>query len=230
MHQHLWPDVEVDFDRSLHFCMHQLRGALEEATGRRDWIETLPRRGYRFRPPTSGTEPGPDLASRPRSRRTALVVAMALLVVVVLAVAGVRWRGARAPGDARVGVLPWPTTAVWEAPESPSVRLAPAVASLLDRLAELGPALRVVGPSSTSWAAGSFSSIGRLGEELELDLVVNFRPVGASGESGAAAAAEILIEILRIPDGEHLWVARRSVDADPEAVAAEVAAALVAEL
>lgn len=46
----LWPpDVHVDFDRSINFCVTRLRAALGDRKGRPPlYIETVPRRGYRF--------------------------------------------------------------------------------------------------------------------------------------------------------------------------------------
>lgn len=44
----LWGDVEVDFDRSLHFCIRQIRSALRESAAAPKYIETIPRRGYRW--------------------------------------------------------------------------------------------------------------------------------------------------------------------------------------
>lgn len=44
----IWSEVAVDFDRSLHFCVRQIRVALEESASEPRFIETLPRRGYRW--------------------------------------------------------------------------------------------------------------------------------------------------------------------------------------
>jgi DNA-binding winged helix-turn-helix (wHTH) protein len=45
----LWPDgVHVRFDLGLNSCLKQVRAALGDDAGQPVWIETLPRRGYRF--------------------------------------------------------------------------------------------------------------------------------------------------------------------------------------
>ena len=45
----LWPDgVSVDFDNSLNSAVNRLRDALRDRARRPRYIETLPRRGYRF--------------------------------------------------------------------------------------------------------------------------------------------------------------------------------------
>ncbi len=47
--QHLWPgDTYVDFDRSLNAAVKNLRGALGDSPRNPRFIETLPKRGYRF--------------------------------------------------------------------------------------------------------------------------------------------------------------------------------------
>jgi DNA-binding winged helix-turn-helix (wHTH) protein/TolB-like protein len=44
----LWPDTTVEFDQGLNFCIRQLRMALSDDAAQPKYIETLPKRGYRF--------------------------------------------------------------------------------------------------------------------------------------------------------------------------------------
>jgi len=47
--QRVWGDgTFVDFDRGINFCINQIRTALGDDADRPRYIETLPRRGYRF--------------------------------------------------------------------------------------------------------------------------------------------------------------------------------------
>src|SRR5579862_2345281 len=47
--QTLWDDQTfVDFDRAINFCINQIRGALGDDPQSPRYIETLPRKGYRF--------------------------------------------------------------------------------------------------------------------------------------------------------------------------------------
>jgi TolB-like protein len=48
----------VDFDKGLNFCIRQIREALGDNADSPQYIETLPRRGYRFVAPvgSAGTE------------------------------------------------------------------------------------------------------------------------------------------------------------------------------
>src|SRR6516225_10626550 len=55
----LWPnDTIVEFDHSINAAINRLRGALGDEAGMPRYIETLPRRGYRFLVPAEWMEPG----------------------------------------------------------------------------------------------------------------------------------------------------------------------------
>jgi eukaryotic-like serine/threonine-protein kinase len=77
------PDTFVDFDNSLNTAINKLREALGDSADNPRFIETLPRRGYRFLVPVEGERKKEPAASR--SRSTALifsVVALASAAVV----------------------------------------------------------------------------------------------------------------------------------------------------
>jgi DNA-binding winged helix-turn-helix (wHTH) protein/tetratricopeptide (TPR) repeat protein len=97
-----WPaDTFVDFDNSLNTAINKLREALGDSADNPRFIETLPRRGYRFIAPVSGvdgttrgTGSGVSAAAPTRSRKIAVTV-----VIVVLATAiagGLFWRARQA--------------------------------------------------------------------------------------------------------------------------------------
>jgi Tol biopolymer transport system component/DNA-binding winged helix-turn-helix (wHTH) protein len=48
IHQHIWGDTFVDFDRGINFSINQIRAALGDDAENPRFIETIPRRGYRF--------------------------------------------------------------------------------------------------------------------------------------------------------------------------------------
>src|ERR1700752_2577034 len=52
------PDTFVDFDNSLNTAINKLREALGDSADNPRFIETLPRRGYRFIAPVSGIDGG----------------------------------------------------------------------------------------------------------------------------------------------------------------------------
>src|SRR5262249_506157 len=56
--EEIWrADTFVDFDQSLNFCIRQIREALGDEAESPQYIETLPRRGYRFLSPIEACEP-----------------------------------------------------------------------------------------------------------------------------------------------------------------------------
>ena len=68
----VWPnETVVEFDHSINTAIKRIRGALNESRGEPRYIETLPRRGYRFiasveRAPVPASQPPPELAPEPR--------------------------------------------------------------------------------------------------------------------------------------------------------------------
>lgn len=57
--RHLWPEgTFVDFEQGVNFCVKQIREALNDGGAHNLYIETIPRRGYRFRVPVALRRPG----------------------------------------------------------------------------------------------------------------------------------------------------------------------------
>src|SRR5215472_13221684 len=55
--EHVWcNDTFVDFEQGLNFCIRQIREALGDAADKPRFIETLPKRGYRFLMPVKPVE------------------------------------------------------------------------------------------------------------------------------------------------------------------------------
>src|SRR5262249_7587781 len=88
------PDTFVDFDNSLNTAINKLRDALGDSADNPRFIETLPRRGYRFLVPVTS-----DQAKRSPSLATKWVVgASAGVIVLAAAVAGLLlWRSRLRP-------------------------------------------------------------------------------------------------------------------------------------
>ena len=72
LHQKLWPNgTIVEFDRSINAAIKRLRQALEDSPEEPKFIETLPRRGYRFLVSVErvgGEEPAAPSAPEPAAR------------------------------------------------------------------------------------------------------------------------------------------------------------------
>lgn len=95
----LWPNTIVEFDKGLNFCVREVRAALRDSASAPAFIETLPRRGYRFMPEVVriGDAPGtraPTGRSRPgagRARRGVLTRRWSALALGLLVVAASSW-------------------------------------------------------------------------------------------------------------------------------------------
>src|SRR6478609_6242963 len=67
---HVWcGDTYVDFEQGLNFCIRQIREALGDTADAPRFIETLPRRGYRFLMPVKA-----ETVGQPSARVTRLIV------------------------------------------------------------------------------------------------------------------------------------------------------------
>ncbi len=81
LRRHLWGDDRfVDFDAGLNYCVAQLRLALGDSALRPRFIQTAPRRGYRFGAPVTRHQPEPlaagQEAATPRPMRQWWLAAM----------------------------------------------------------------------------------------------------------------------------------------------------------
>lgn len=83
----IWPkDTFVDFDNSLNTAVNKLREALGDSADSPRFIETLPRRGYRFVASVSGD--GREARARSTDRRKIGVIAATAVVAGAVVVAG----------------------------------------------------------------------------------------------------------------------------------------------
>src|SRR5215470_16807151 len=84
LRDHNWsPDTFVDFDNSLNTAINKLREALGDSAENPRFIETLPRRGYRFLLPVSGDHQKETSNLTVKWKLAACVLAIALLIAVV---------------------------------------------------------------------------------------------------------------------------------------------------
>lgn len=112
--QELWKDgTFVDFEQSVNFCVSQIREVLKDSADRPLFVQTVPKRGYRFIAPVETGEPrksGSDgttvrlqkalwtniaelrLAEERRRRQLRLLGFAALAIVIVVVVAFLAYR------------------------------------------------------------------------------------------------------------------------------------------
>jgi Tol biopolymer transport system component/DNA-binding winged helix-turn-helix (wHTH) protein len=94
----LWPaDTFVDFEHSLNAAVKRLRDALGDTADNPRFIETIPKRGYRFLAPMSDSRQPPPVPStmevaRPRPSWKTAAAAVSVLVALAAAIGWTRWR------------------------------------------------------------------------------------------------------------------------------------------
>src|SRR5262249_18507110 len=72
--ERIWSDSFVDFEQGLNFCIRQIREALGDTADAPRFIETLPRRGYRFLFPVETPPP-----AEPKGVRRLIVLSFRML-------------------------------------------------------------------------------------------------------------------------------------------------------
>ncbi|MEP6834676.1 MAG: winged helix-turn-helix domain-containing protein [Gemmatimonas sp.] len=195
----MWPDTVVEADQGLNFCVLQLRTALGDEAGEARFIETLPRRGYRFIAKID-SDALPDVEPRPaRALPRSLLFTFAAVCVlaaawaVASAVRGVNKNLAIMPVTARAGDPAW----IEQIGADVSDRL-------ITKLTAAAPGkIGVVGPLTTQRFANDPRSASQIGQALNVGYVLS--------ASVRASDSTLFVQVVRVPDGVHVCAFRRRV-------------------
>ncbi len=171
---HLWPDkVHVEYDQSMNSCVKRIRIALGDSADAPEYIETLPRLGYRFLKPVTevneGSEPILTRGGAARHWRQGTGAGLAALGVVLGVLATVLvWRaldsGQPAASDSSrqvLAIVPFAAVESWSGAEPFRQGLAQEIITSLgqqasDRLAVVGHEFRPLpAPRSESQGPGA---------------------------------------------------------------------------
>jgi TolB-like protein/DNA-binding winged helix-turn-helix (wHTH) protein/lipoprotein NlpI len=247
LRRELWgEDTFVDFEQGLNFCVRRVRAALCDEADRPRFIETLPRRGYRFVaavepvyplppvPSVAVTAAAPVLApvhaaEAPRTgpARRPLVLAAALLAAAVVTVAFVAPRrrpaGAALPDKVMLVVLPFDNLSGDPQQEYVGDGL---TEELITQLASVQPArLGVIARTSAMSYKGRNIDLGRLGRELGVDYVVEGSLRRGDGR------VRVTAQLIQVSDQTHVWATSYDTrDSDALGVQSDVATRIAAAL
>ena len=230
LRQRLWDhDTYVDFDHSLNISINKLRDALGDVAANPRFIETLPRKGYRFLaavsveevsdnrtpPPTPVIDPPiadvPVLSSTGSdSQQTTLPkgsmrwLGIAILALVVAAIGGWLWWKQAAPDKAaksgRVMLAVLPFEDL-TGDEGNEFFVAGLHDELIAQLGRLYPSrLGVIARTSSVQYAGAHKPIDQIGRELHVDYVLDGTIRSVNGKFRVTA------ELIQVSDQTHLWV------------------------
>jgi DNA-binding winged helix-turn-helix (wHTH) protein/Tol biopolymer transport system component len=105
LQQKIWGDTFVDFDQSLNKAVNRVREALNDNAATPQYVETVPRRGYRFIAPVAASLKaglgGIPTQPRPQTSRSWAVLLAALALTSLLAVLSIvtvlRWKQPKNP-------------------------------------------------------------------------------------------------------------------------------------
>ena len=201
LRQKLWPtDVFIDFDQGLNKAINKLREALGDSAENPRFIETIPRRGYRFIAPVvargSAEEDLNTKNSPPAGRRIHYGLTAALLLVIGIAIGGVTHF--RTPSD-----LPANSLAVLPLSNGSSGAdleyLGDGITeTIINNLSQL-PGLRVMARSTVFRYKGKDQDPRVIGRELGVEAVLTGRVVQVGDN------LVISTELTNVSDGSQLW-------------------------
>jgi DNA-binding winged helix-turn-helix (wHTH) protein/TolB-like protein len=230
LRQQVWTDgTFVDFERGLNFCIAQIRSALGDSAESPRFIETLPKRGYRFIAPVAA--PPPDLppiavVSTSPARRAGRWVAAAVLLLAGGLAASWYVLTPR-PATIRVAVVPFDN----ETGQGRFDDLAQGIAdATVARLAAPGriERLDVIGNSAALRRPRSFRDLKEIGKEVKAEYVV------LAQVRRDEARVRLIAHLIRVSDEAHVWAHtfdRPDFTLDVQAEIAEaIASAVVAKL
>jgi len=204
----LWPaDTFVDFDRGLNKAINHLREALSDSADHPQFIETLPRKGYRFIAPVTpdAADLGPVVDGAPpaHSRSRVWLAMAACLAAIAVAIAvdlgGVRrWIGvqpAAVPRIASLAVIPLQNLSGDPEQEYFADGMTDA---LITDLAKMG-SLRITSRTSVMKYKETKLTIKDIGRELDVDAVVE------GTVTRAGSRVRITAQLIQVSTDMHLW-------------------------
>ncbi len=207
--QQVWGDETfVDFEQGLNHCIKQIRTALGDDAEAPRYIQTLPRRGYRFLAPVEGAAaPAPSPAAGTRrlplgswTVGVPLLAALGAAVLLILNVAGLRERLLPKPAPPRIdSIAVLPLENLSHDPEQE--HLADGMTEeLITTLGQIS-ALRVISRTSVMRYKGTKKPLPEIARELNVHAVIEGTLLRSGGR------VRITANLLHAPTDRHLWAA-----------------------
>lgn len=177
----IWPDSFVE-EAGLTRNISVLRKVFDEETSQVQYIETIPKRGYRFLAPVQEATPPvlvvpPVLAARPRGRRALAWAAAGILLVAVIGLAYFQMVQRKAPGIHSLVVLPLQSPSNDPAQEYFTEGM---TEDLINSLARI-EALRVISRTSAMTYKHADKPLPEIARELNVDAVLEGSVVESGG-------------------------------------------------
>jgi len=211
LRQQIWPEgTYVDFERGLNFSIARIRAALNDTAESSRYIETLPKRGYRFVAPVrmapdvlsnGHQEPG-AVAPAPLPETTPLVDrrwwrAAVVAIVAFVGVGGAVWYRT-VPTLPRVAVVSFDNETGQDTYDDVAVSIADQTVARLaspERLTRL----RVIGNAAALRKPRDFRDIQAIGEAVGAQYVV------LAQMKLDVRKVRLIAHLIRVNDQTHLW-------------------------
>lgn len=204
-------DTFVDFDHSLHNAIARLREVLGDSAETPRYIETLPRRGYRFIAPVdagdlpalsgaSDSAPPADLPGHLRLTKSHALLLATVFAVIVISIAVWLARTSGTPASAAprlnsIAVLPLDNLSGDPSEEFFADGMTD---QLITDLAKVG-SLRVISRTSVMRYKGTRKSLPEIARELDVAAIVE----GSVIRSGQRV--RVTAQLIQAPTDQHLW-------------------------
>jgi TolB-like protein/DNA-binding winged helix-turn-helix (wHTH) protein len=232
----LWPsDTFVDFDHSLNAAVNKLREALGDSAVTPQFIETIPRRGYRFSALIE-TTPKPSVSANPQASIVSpsaplqeaagighrITLALAIVLLMALLVMGIiELRKPAVPPISSIAVLPFANLSGDPSQEYFADGMTD---TLITDLAQI-QTLRVISRTTAMQYKGTKKTLPEIARELHIEAVVE-GSVQRVGDHVRVAA-----ELLYGPNDRPLWAQSYERDLrDTLALEKEVARTIVHQI
>jgi TolB-like protein/DNA-binding winged helix-turn-helix (wHTH) protein len=196
----LWGDSTfVDFDRNLNVCIAQLRATLNDDSDAPRYIQTLPKRGYRFIAPVErvSTRPVKGSAPAPPRARWFWVATAAVVAAGSMAVAYFTWHAAGKSDRVMLAMLPFENLSGDPGEDLFTDGL---TEELIGQFGSLNPGrLGVIGRSSVMRYKRAPHGIDQVGRELGVDYVIEGTVRKSAGQVRVAA------RLIKVADQAQVW-------------------------
>lgn len=204
----IWPaDTFVDFDHSLHNAVGRIREVLGDSAESPRYIETLPRRGYRFIAPVEEVPLRPSApvveirkaaepATQDSSKRLTRNLAIGAVCLAIVMVSLAAWRYfTRVPAIHSIAVLPLQNLSNDPAQEYFADGMTEELITEMSRI----QSLRVISRTSITEYKGTRKHLPQIARELGVDAIVEGSVIREGDQ------IRVTVQLLDGPHDRHLW-------------------------
>ncbi|MGA9471323.1 MAG: winged helix-turn-helix domain-containing protein [Terriglobales bacterium] len=227
----VWSDATyVDFERGINHCISQIRAVLDDNTGTPRYVQTLPRRGYRFVAPVVPRDrdqlPSAQASSSQKSKTAPRFAFVAVCLTVALASTGFAWKRIAAEHNLQrprvpLAVLPFNNLSGDPQQDYFAEGMTEALITQLGKFSRL----RVISKQSVMHFNGNDSPPSEIARQLNVDEIVKGFVLQSNGK------VRITAQLIDPALGTYVWTGSYEGDLrDVLRIQREVASAIAAKI